>query len=54
MICLGKEVKTLGNEFKPTGRYEAKFNASNLATGVYIYRIQVNDYISTKKMMLLK
>ncbi len=51
---LGKEVKTLVNEEKPSGRYEAKFDANNLASGVYIYRIQVNDFVSTKKMMLLK
>ncbi len=58
---LGKEVKTLVNEQKPTGRYEVKFDASDLASGVYIYRIQVNPatssgqvFVSTKKMMLLK
>ena len=51
---LGKEVKTLVNEQKPTGRYEVKFDASELATGVYIYRIKVNDFVSVKKMVLLK
>ncbi|OGU51918.1 MAG: hypothetical protein A2080_01875 [Ignavibacteria bacterium GWC2_36_12] len=51
---LGREVKTLVNEQKATGRYEVKFDASELASGVYIYRIQVNDYISVKKLMLLK
>jgi hypothetical protein len=51
---LGKEVKTLVNEQKAAGRYEVNFNASNLASGVYIYRIQVNDFVSAKKLMLLK
>ncbi len=51
---LGKELKTLINEQKTIGKYEVTFDASNLASGVYIYRIQVNDYVSSKKMMLLK
>lgn len=51
---LGKEVITLVNDQKSKGRYEINFDASNLASGVYIYRIQVNDFISAKKMMLLK
>jgi hypothetical protein len=51
---LGKEVTTLVNEQKSVGKYELNFNASNLASGVYIYRIQVNDFTSSRKMMLLK
>jgi hypothetical protein len=52
---LGREVMTLvNNEKKDIGRYEVQFNASNLATGVYIYRIQTNDYVSSKKMILMK
>ncbi len=51
---LGKEIATLVNEEKHTGRYEVKFDASDLASGVYIYKIQVNDYVSPKKMILLK
>ena len=51
---LGKEVKTLVNEQKPTGRYSASFEASDLASGVYIYRLQVNNFVSSKKMMLVK
>ena len=51
---LGKEVKTLINEQKATGRYEVKFDASELATGVYLYRIKVNDFVSVKKMLLVK
>jgi hypothetical protein len=51
---LGKEIKTLVNEHKLIGKYEIIFNASDLASGMYIYRIQTSDYVSTKKMMLLK
>ena len=51
---LGKEIKTLVNEQKTTGRYKVKFDASDLASGVYIYRIQVNDFVSAKKMLLVK
>lgn len=51
---LGAEVVTLVNEEKVAGKYEVNFNASNLASGVYIYRLNVNDYVSVKKMVLLK
>lgn len=51
---LGNEVTTLINEQKPQGRYEVNFNASSLASGVYIYKIQTGSFISSKKMMLIK
>lgn len=51
---LGAEVVTLVNEEKVAGKYEVNFNASNLASGVYIYRLNVNDYVNVKKMVLLK
>jgi hypothetical protein len=51
---LGKEVTTLINENKLTGRYEINFDAGDLASGVYLYRIQVNDFTSVKKMVFLK
>jgi len=51
---LGREVKTLVNEYKAQGRYEVNFNAGNLASGVYIYRIKVNDFSSAKKLLLMK
>jgi len=37
----GKEIKTLVNEIKPAGIYEVEFDASNLSSGVYIYRLVV-------------
>jgi len=51
---LGKEVKTLVNEYKEIGNYTVPFDASTLTSGMYIYQLQVNDYTSTKKMLLLK
>ncbi len=51
---LGKEVATLVNDVKQSGSYQINFDASNLASGVYIYTIRANDYISSKKMLLIK
>lgn len=51
---LGSEVATLVNEEKLAGKYEVIFNASNLASGVYIYKLQAGDFVSSKKMILLK
>ncbi|MCZ7609348.1 MAG: T9SS type A sorting domain-containing protein [Ignavibacterium sp.] len=51
---LGEEVRTLVNEIKPAGNYEVEFNASELPSGIYIYSIQAGEFISSKKMILLK
>jgi hypothetical protein len=51
---LGNEVANLVDGYMETGRYEAEFDASLLASGVYIYRLNVNDYVNVKKMVLLK
>jgi len=51
---LGNEVATLVNEEKPAGNYEAKFDASNLSSGTYIYKISAGNFIQTKKMILMK
>jgi hypothetical protein len=51
---LGREVKTLVNELKQTGSYEVQFDASGLASGIYLCRIESGSFIQTKKMMLLK
>ena len=50
----GSEVATLVNEVKTVGSYELKFNASGLASGVYLYRMVANDFVSVKKMSILK
>jgi tetratricopeptide (TPR) repeat protein len=51
---LGKVMEVLVNEEKAAGNYNMTFNASNLASGVYIYKIQAGDFVNSKKMMLLK
>ena len=51
---LGKEVANLVRETKESGNYSITFNASNLPSGIYIYRLTANDFISTKKLMLVK
>jgi len=51
---LGNEVTTLVNEQKQPGYYEVDFNASQFASGVYIYRLQSGTFTSTKKMMMLR
>jgi hypothetical protein len=50
---LGSEVATLINDQQNEGRYEVKFDAGSLASGVYLYRLSVNDFESVKKMVLL-
>ena len=51
---LGNEVKTRINEQKSKGSYSLILDSSDLVSGVYIYRIQVNNFTSAKKMMVLK
>ena len=52
--ALGNEIVTLINQYKNPGTYEINFDAGNLTSGVYFYRLQVANYISTKKMFLIK
>ncbi len=51
---LGKEVAALVNEVKPAGTYEAEFNAANLSSGIYYYRMQSQNKMFVKKMILLR
>ena len=51
---LGREVATLVNEEKPIGKYEVDFSSKGFASGVYIYRMKVNEFIESKKMILLR
>ncbi|MCX6164012.1 MAG: T9SS type A sorting domain-containing protein, partial [Ignavibacteriae bacterium] len=50
----GREITTLVNDFRNAGRYEVQFNASNLSSGIYFYKMQAGDYNAVKKMMLIK
>jgi len=51
---LGEEVAKLVNEFKQAGRYSVSFNAADLPSGIYLYRIQADNYSQTKKLSLVK
>jgi hypothetical protein len=51
---LGKEIAMLVNEEKFPGKYEIQFNGSQLSSGIYYYQLIVGDFISTKKMQLIK
>ena len=50
----GRVVEKLVNEYKPAGRHSVEFYADNLASGVYFYRIQTDEFTRLHKMMLLK
>ncbi len=56
---LGNEVATLVNEYKPAGRYEIEFNVAQesipaIASGVYFYQLRAGEFLSVKKMLLIK
>ncbi len=50
----GRLVKTLVDGYKSSGVYTYNFNSGKLASGIYFYRLQAGNYISVKKMILLK
>jgi len=51
---LGQEVATLVNEVQSAGQHSVNFNASGLASGVYLYRLQAGEFTSSYKMVLMK
>ena len=51
---LGEVVTMLVDDLQEAGNYEVKFDASRMASGIYIYRIQAREFIKTKKMVLMK
>ena len=51
---LGKEVRTLINEFKPAGHHKAVFDGKDLPGGIYFYRIIAGNFSQTRKMLLIK
>jgi hypothetical protein len=51
---LGRVVKELVNEIKSQGFYTVDYDASGLSSGIYLYRLECNGYIETKKMVMIK
>ena len=51
---LGRKISALVNEEKSIGNYTVEFNASFLSSGIYFYQMKVNDFVDTKKMILLR
>jgi hypothetical protein len=52
---IGEEVETLVDEFQPAGSYTKIFSANpTLSSGIYFYRLHTNNFIETKKFLLLK
>ena len=50
----GKEIATLEQGYKNAGNHNIVFDANNIPTGLYIYKIITNNYCKTKKMLLIK
>jgi len=50
----GREIQTLVNDVKQAGNYTVDFNGSMLSSGVYFYKIQSGDFVSVKRMVLIK
>jgi hypothetical protein len=51
---LGREVRTLVNENLNPGVYEVDFNATELTSGVYFYKLSSGKFVDTKKMIIMK
>jgi hypothetical protein len=51
---MGSEIAVLVNEEQPTGTYEVEFNAAELSSGIYFYKLQAGNFTETKKMLLMK
>jgi hypothetical protein len=51
---LGREIKVLINEKQSIGKYKVEFDGTNFPSGVYFYRLESGDFVSTKKMVLIK
>ncbi|MBK8983302.1 MAG: T9SS type A sorting domain-containing protein [Ignavibacteria bacterium] len=50
----GKEIKVLINEYRQIGGYEVKFDGSDLASGIYYYKLEAGSFTEVKKMILIK
>ncbi len=51
---LGNKVQTLVDEYQNIGNYNIRFNGKELSSGIYFYRLKTNNYLKTKKMLLVR
>ncbi len=51
---VGEKVATLVSHQLPAGSYSYEWNGANVASGIYFYRLEVDGYVETKKMVLMK
>ena len=51
---IGSKVATVVNEYKSAGHYSVQFNGSNLASGIYLYRMEAGNYSEARKFILMK
>ena len=51
---LGNEVANLVNKYRSAGSYKVEFNANNLSSGVYFYRLNAGEITQIKRMILIK
>ncbi len=51
---LGKKILTLVDEQKTAGEHSVNFNAENMSSGIYFYRLQTKDFIKSRRMILMK
>ena len=51
---LGEEVTTLVSDRLPAGKHRYKWEASHLSSGIYLYRLEVDNYTETKKMIFIR
>jgi hypothetical protein len=51
---IGREITTLVDGFQEAGTHEVRFDASNIPSGVYLYRITSGTFAETKKLVLIK
>jgi len=52
--AIGNEVASLTNEIKREGSYTIKWNGENYTSGIYLYKLKVDNFQETKKMLLIK
>lgn len=51
---LGRKITTLVDEYKEAGYHDVIFSATDLSSGIYLYRIRAGDFVKTKRFLVLK